>query len=215
MVDTSPEVRLQLVAAATSHVDAVLFTHSHADHLHGIDDLRRFNEMLPGGVPVYAAPEVLRDIRVRFPYIFASGGQVGGGIPTLSLRPIDGPFEACGVAVVPVPVLHGQLPILGFRFGAFAYVTDCSHIPPSSMDLLRGLDVLVLDALRPEPHPTHFSLAQAIAMAQALRPKRTFFTHLTHAIAHRDVSATLPDGIHLGYDGLRIYVEGGSDAGRH
>jgi phosphoribosyl 1,2-cyclic phosphate phosphodiesterase len=153
LVDTSPELRLQLVAARISRVDAVLFTHSHADHIHGIDDLRRFNEWLPGGVPVYAAPAVLADIRTRFPYIFAHHGQFGGGIPSLDLHPVEGPFTLFGQRILPIEVLHGQLPVLAFRFDGFAYVTDCSYIPPASMAALRDLDVLVLDALRRQPHP--------------------------------------------------------------
>ena len=206
LVDTSPELRLQLVAAGVARIDAVLFTHSHADHLHGLDDLRRFNETMPGGVPIYASAEVLHDIRVRFPYIFAAGGQIGGGIPSLIMHAINGPFAVAGIGVTPVPVMHGQLPVLGFRFGNFAYVTDCSFIPPASLDLLQGLDILVLDALRHEPHPTHFSLGQAIAIARQLQPRRTYFTHLTHAIAHRAVSATLPPGMFLAYDGLTLYI---------
>jgi phosphoribosyl 1,2-cyclic phosphate phosphodiesterase len=213
LVDTSPELRLQLVATGITRIDAVLFTHSHADHIHGIDDLRRFNEWLSGGVPVYAAPSVLADIRTRFPYIFAHGGQLGGGIPSLELHSIEGPFDLDGRRIVPIPVWHGTLPVLGFRFGAFAYVTDCSRIPPASLEALRGLDVLVLDALRRKPHPTHFSLAEAIVVAQELCPRRTYLTHLTHDISHREISAQLPPGIKLGYDGLEIYVDG-EDYGR-
>ncbi len=206
LVDTSPELRLQLVAAGIKHIDAVLYTHTHADHIHGIDDLRRFSEEMPDGVPVYGTANTLADIRVRFPYIFAHHGQVGGGIPSLDLHTIDGPFTVAGQEFIPIPVLHGELPVLGFRVGNFAYVTDCSHIPPTSRTALADLDVLVLDALRRQPHPTHFSLDQAIAMAQELQTRRTYLTHLTHDISHRDISAILPPGINLAYDGLEFYM---------
>ncbi len=211
LVDTSPELRLQLVAAAVTHVDAVLITHTHADHLHGLDDLRRFSETGPSGVPVYGTSQTLTDIQGRFPYIFAGSGQVGGGIPNLDLRPITGPFRVCDQTVVPLTVLHGRLPVLAFRFGRFAYVTDCSYIPPEALDNLRDLEVLVLDALRRQPHPTHFSLSEAIDVAHALRPRRTYFTHLTHDISHHAINPTLPPGMALGFDGLELYVRDGGD----
>ena len=203
LIDTSPEMRLQLVAAGIMRVDAVLYTHTHADHIHGIDDLRRFSESRPSGVPVYGTASTLADIRVRFPYIFAHHGQFGGGLPSLDLHEITGPFTLYGQKFLPVHVLHGELPVLGFRVGTFAYVTDCSYIPPESKEALRNLDVLVLDALRRQPHPTHFSLDQAIAVAQELQPRRTYLTHLTHDISHAEISAILPPGISLAYDGLQ------------
>jgi len=206
LIDTSPELRLQLIAQGIDHIDSVLYTHGHADHIHGIDDLRRFNEQLQGPLPVYAVPDLLQDIRVRFPYIFAHQ-FVGGGIPALDLRPIEGPFSLYGQAITPVPVLHGWTPVLGFRFGRFAYVTDTSHIPPDSQALLQDLDVLILDALRHEPHPTHFNFEQALAMVETLRPRQTYFTHLTHTTLHAEMEPTLPDGVLLAYDGLRLEIE--------
>lgn len=203
LVDTAPELRLQLVATGITHIESVLYTHGHADHLHGIDDLRRFNEQLHRPVPVYAIPDLLEDIRRRFAYIF--GHQwFGGGIPSLDLRPIEGPLELFGRAITPVPVLHGTLPVLGFRCDTFAYVTDTSHIPPASMELLRDLDVLVLDGLRREPHPTHFNFEQAFEVVERLRPRRTYLTHLTHGAFHADLERRWPEHIRPARDGLRL-----------
>jgi phosphoribosyl 1,2-cyclic phosphate phosphodiesterase len=203
LVDTSPELRLQLVAARIGYADAVLFTHSHADHMHGIDDVRRFNELLRRPVPVFAAPEVLEDIRARFGYIFAHQ-YFGGGIPSLDLHPITGPFSLFGHMVVPVPVWHGATPVLGFRFGPIAYVTDTSNIPAESLALLQDLEVLIIDALRCEPHPTHFNFAQALAVVEELRPRRAYFTHLTHGTAHAELERMLPPHVRPAYDGLRL-----------
>jgi phosphoribosyl 1,2-cyclic phosphate phosphodiesterase len=184
----------------------VLYTHGHADHVHGIDDLRRFNEQLQGPMPVYAAPDLLDDLRCRFSYIF-NHPYIGGGIPALDLRPIDGPFSLFGRRIVPVPVWHGPTPVLAFRFGRFAYVTDTNEIPEASQALLQDLDVLILDALRQEPHPTHFNFAQALEMVQLLRPRRTYFTHITHTTLHAEVEPTLPPDVLLAYDGLRLEIE--------
>jgi phosphoribosyl 1,2-cyclic phosphate phosphodiesterase len=206
LIDTSPELRLQLVANHIFHIDSVLYTHEHADHMHGVDDLRRFNERIGGPVPVYGAPRVLHDLRERFPYIFAHQ-FVGGGIPALELHLIDGPFELYGQTILPVPVWHGNTPVLAFRFGRFAYVTDTNNIPEESMGMLEGLDTLILDALRAEPHPTHFNFAQALEIVRRLRPRRTYFTHLTHTTLHAEVEPTLPEHVFLAYDGLRLEVD--------
>lgn len=201
LVDTAPEMRLQLVAAGIGYVESVLFTHDHADHVHGIDDVRRFNEQLGHAVPVYAAPSVLEALQTRFPYIF-SYQYFGGGIPSLDLHPIAGPFELFGQRIVPIPVFHGQLPVLGFRFGPVAYVTDTSAIPESSLELLRGVDVLILDALRREAHPTHFNFEQALEMVELLQPREAYFTHLTHGMSHRDLEGLFPKGVRPAFDGL-------------
>lgn len=205
LIDTSPELRLQMVAARIDTVEAVLYTHGHADHVHGIDDLRRFNEQLRYPVPVYGAPELLEELRQRFGYIFTHQ-YFGGGIPSLDLRPIDGPFELFGRRVVPVAVWHGRTPVLGYRIGGFAYVTDTSEIPDQSRALLAGLDVLVLDALRHEAHPTHFNFEQALAMVETLRPRRAYFTHLTHGAPHSELLEFFPDGVEPAYDGLRLEI---------
>ncbi len=204
LIDVSPEIRLAAVATGLRRVDAVLFTHSHADHILGVDDLRRFNLLQDASIPCYANARTLEVIERCFGYAVVPWRKAGLERPSLSLHRIDGPFEVCGVPVTPVPLLHGQLPILGFRIGRFAYCTDCSEIPESSMSLLEDLDVLVLDALRYTPHPTHFTIPQGIEVARRLRPGRTLFTHLTHEVSHAAASRELPEGIELAYDGLRV-----------
>jgi phosphoribosyl 1,2-cyclic phosphate phosphodiesterase len=203
LVDTSPELRLQLIGAGIDQIEEVIYTHGHADHVHGIDDLRRFNESLHGPVPIYAASDLLQDIRVRFHYIF-SHQHVGGGIPSFDMRPIEGPFTLHGRLITPVPIWHGQTPVLGYRVNGFAYVTDTNCIPESSRRLLQDLDVLIIDALREEPHPTHFSFAEALEMVRILKPKKTYFTHLTHTTLHAEVEPRLPATVFLAYDGLRL-----------
>lgn len=202
-MDTATEFRLQALRARMTHLDAILFTHSHADHVGGLDDVRVFSELKGQPIPCYGSPEALEDIRRRFDYIFAKTSWVGTR-PRLELHPIDGPIQLFGLDIVPVPVFHGPMPVLGFRFGSAAYVTDCSLIPPESMEMLRDLDVLVLDALRPRPHPTHFSLREALAVAEELRPGTTYLTHTTHDFDYASTNAKLPPRIELAYDGLTL-----------
>jgi phosphoribosyl 1,2-cyclic phosphate phosphodiesterase len=205
LVDTAPELRLQAVAHGVKHVDAVLFTHTHADHAHGIDDLRAYNIRQGGPLPLYGSLASMEDIRARFGYIFQSN-PFGGGIPMLDLHPVEGPFEVVGQTVVPVTVLHGYLPVYGYRFGRFAYVTDCSLIPDESMALLQDLDVLILDALRHREHPTHFNIPQALDIIAQLGPRQAYLTHLTHDIMHSRDGRDLPKGVELAYDGLTFEV---------
>ncbi len=205
LVDTAPELRLQAVAHGVKHVDAVLFTHTHADHAHGIDDLRAYNIRQGGPLSLYGSLASMEDIRARFGYIFQSN-PFGGGIPMLDLHPVEGPFEVVGQTVVPVTVLHGYLPVYGYRFGRFAYVTDCSLIPDESMALLQDLDVLILDALRHREHPTHFNIPQALDIIAQLGPRQAYLTHLTHDIMHSRDGRDLPKGVELAYDGLTFEV---------
>jgi phosphoribosyl 1,2-cyclic phosphate phosphodiesterase len=208
LVDAPPELRLQVVRSHVPRVDAVLFTHSHADHIFGLDDVRRYNDVLGGDLPIYASPDVIEDLKRTFRYVFIET-QAGGGKPRLALRPIEGDrFEAAGVPVEAIPVYHGELPITAFRIGGFAYVTDVSRLPEESMARLRGLDLLILGALRhAPPHPTHFTIGQALGIIEALQPRRTFLTHLTHEVAYRETDAGLPAGVRLAYDGLVLRVE--------
>ncbi len=207
LVDTSPELRLQCVACGVTRVDAVLFTHQHADHIVGLDDLRRFNALQQTSLPCYGSKHTLDILQRMFPYAFADDPDYPSAKPHLTLHPIDGPFELFGMPVVPVPLWHGRLPILGYRVGRFAYCTDCSRIPEESIERLSGLDVLVLDALRRRPHPTHMNLDQAVAAARRIGARRTLFTHIAHELMHEAVNAELPAGMALAYDGQVIEVE--------
>jgi phosphoribosyl 1,2-cyclic phosphate phosphodiesterase len=205
LVDTTPDLRSQALAAGLARVDAILFTHGHADHLMGLDEVRRFNAMQREAIPCYGDAATLGEIRRTFAYIFESR-QPGGGIPQVNLFPIAGPFCIGDQEIVPVPVLHGTRTILGYRVGGFAYLTDCSGIPEESWALLEGLDVLVLDALRDRPHPTHFTVAQSLEVVERLRPGRTWFTHLCHDLPHQATNRRLPAGVELAYDGLQLDI---------
>lgn len=208
LVDTAPELRLQCISNGVNRVDAVLYTHHHADHVAGLDDLRRFNWLMQKAVPLYGTERTLTNLRRMFHYAFEPAPDSPHSRPQLDLHPIDErPFTVGGETVVPIPLMHGPLPVLGFRVGRFAYCTDCSSVPAASMDLLRDLDVLVLDALRHDSHPAHFSLEQAIEAAGRIGAARTFFTHMTHQLGHEATNRGLPDGMALAYDGLRLLVE--------
>lgn len=206
LVDTAPELRQQAVRSHLTRVDALLFTHSHADHIFGLDDVRRYNALQAGDLPVFGMPETLADLRRAFRYVFVPT-QEGGGKPKLALTAIQGDrLEWGGLSIECIPVWHGEVPVLAFRFGDFAYVTDTNRIPPESLARLRGLDTLILDALRPQPHSTHFCLEEAVEVARLLRPRRTFLTHLAHDVAHAATERRLPPGVRLAYDGLVLEV---------
>ena len=206
LVDTATDLRQQALTYGVSRIDAILFTHSHADHLMGLDEVRRFNAIQGGAIPAYADARTAADVRRTFDYIFNPPAQKGGGVPQIELNTIDAAFEVDGLHVVPVPIFHGPRPILGFRFGSFAYLTDCNRIPDHSWPLLDNLDVLVLDALRHRPHPTHFTVAQALEVVARVEPRRALFTHICHDRPHAATNASLPSGGELAYDGLVIEV---------
>jgi phosphoribosyl 1,2-cyclic phosphate phosphodiesterase len=206
LIDTSTDLRQQALALPIRRVDAVLYTHHHADHILGLDELRLFNWRQKGAVPVYGRADTLQALARTFWYVFEDV-QVGGAKPAVAPHAVDGPFTLRGRRVVPVPLLHGSLPILGFRVEGFAYLTDASAVPEPSYALLQGLDVLVLNALRPRPHPTHLHLASAIDEARRIGARRTLFTHLGHEMPHATVSASLPPGIELAYDGQVLELE--------
>ena len=206
LIDTTPDFRTQALRARIEHLDAVLFTHAHADHIMGLDDVRPFNFRRHGQIPIFAAVDTMAAIRRCFQYVF-DGGKKESSIPQLDPRLIDGaPFDLFGMEFLPIPVLHGRDRIYGFRFGGAAYLTDHSDIPDSSLDQLRGLDVLFLDALRYKPHPTHSTVDRSIKTVEQLAPRRAFFTHICHDLAHERAESLLPPHIRLAYDGLEIEV---------
>ena len=204
LIDTATELRAQALDNDIRRVDAVLMTHAHADHTGGFDDLRRFNELQQQHIPVYANPVTAGMLRERYAYTFSDLYPFYGGKPDLILHEIDGPFDVLGQTIVPIPVLHGRLPITGFRFADLAYVTDAKEIPDSSLDLLRGLDVLVLNALRERSHPTHLSISEAVEVIEIVRPRRAYLVHLSHETSHAEAQRLLPAGIEVAWDGLTV-----------
>ena len=206
LVDTSTDLRAQALRFAVTRVDAILFTHGHADHLMGLDEVRRYNSMQRGSISCYADARTVGEIRSTFGYIFESDLPPGGGLPELDLFTIAGEFCLGRQEVVPVPVMHGTRPVLGYRFGSFAYLTDCSSIPDATWPLLEGVDLLVVDALRERPHPTHFTLNQALEVVARVRPSRAWFTHIAHDLPHAETCRRLPGGVELAYDGLTVDV---------
>lgn len=203
LIDTSTDLRQQALREDIRHIDAVLFTHCHADHVHGIDDLRVFSLRSREAIPIYGDKETLRRISHLFDYIF-SDELPSGYVPRLDPFEVDGPFELFGLTIEPIPLLHGELEVLGYRCGPAAYLTDCNAIPDSSMPLLQDLQLLVIDGLRFRPHPTHFNIPQATAMAQRIGADRTLLTHLSHDVDHVQHAKDLPAGIEFAYDGQRI-----------
>jgi phosphoribosyl 1,2-cyclic phosphate phosphodiesterase len=206
LVDTPPDLRLQLLREGIGLVHATLYTHEHADHVYGLDDLRLFCHYLRAPMPVYCEPAVEARIRKSFDYAFTAEAQAyAGGVPQLELHSIgEEPFELLGQRVVPIRLRHGRGDVLGFRFGNLAYCTDTNAIPPASWPLLEGLDVLILDALRSRPHVTHFSLDEAVEVARRAAARQTYFTHMSHDLEHEATCRRLPRGMSLAYDGLRI-----------
>jgi phosphoribosyl 1,2-cyclic phosphate phosphodiesterase len=206
LIDTPPDLRTQLLREKIGVVHATLFTHDHADHVFGLDDLRLFPYYLGHPMPIFCEQQVEDRIRKSFDYAFLPAPQAfGGGVPQIAFQTITTePFDVLAQRMIPIRLEHGHFRVLGFRFGNIAYCTDTSAIPAESWPLLEGLDVLVLDALRPKPHPTHFSLEQAVEVALKLKAKRTLFTHMSHELEHEATNASLPPGIELAYDGLRI-----------
>jgi phosphoribosyl 1,2-cyclic phosphate phosphodiesterase len=206
LIDTAPELRLQAVGNALDRVEAVVFTHAHADHIFGLDDIRRYNTVLGRPIGVYANAETLGVLQRAFPYAFNKLTDTGVYRPELVPHVINGPFDLLGRTWTPIPLRHGRGDVLGFRIGNFAYCTDCSQILPQSMALLQNLDTLIIDALRPHPHPTHFSFTQAVAMINNLKPRQAFLTHLSHDVFHAQAEADLPAPIKICYDGMQLSV---------
>ena len=205
LVDTTPDLRTQALRYDIRKVDAVIFTHGHADHLHGLDDVRIYCFLQGTPLPCYGDRATLERIERVFEYAFNPSYQ--RGVPQLDLHLIEGPFELCGLHIEPVTVYHGKMPVLAFRIGPFAYATDCNAIPDESLAQLQDLDILVLDALRFREHPTHFSVDQAVAVIRQLAPGRAFLTHIAHDLDHGATSAALSANIELACDGLVLEVD--------
>jgi len=207
LIDTPPELRLQLLSADVGTVDAVLFTHDHADHVHGIDDLRAISQR-NGELPLYGPQDTLDRIVRRFDYIFDPAVVTPEGTykPDLSTWPLNAgePVQITGIDVLPIEFSHGVMKVFGYRFGPFAYLTDVKSVPDDALALLSGVRVLVINALFDRPHPTHLSIPEAVAFAEKVGAEQTYLTHLTHRYRHRDLSERLPEGVEPAYDGLTL-----------
>lgn len=204
LFDAGIDFRQQALRHHIHRIDAILQTHAHSDHMFGLDEMRVFNKLQDNSVRCYGNTECLERIRHVFDFMFREQEPVGGGVSSLELIPLQQPTNIAGVEVTPIPLWHGPLPILGYRLGRLAYCTDCNKIPDTSLALLQNLDVLVLDCLRPKPHPTHFNLAQAVETARIIDAERTYFVHMCHDLEHEATNRRLPAGMQLAYDGLAI-----------
>lgn len=203
LIDTSPDFRQQMLLNNITDIDAILYTHYHIDHIMGLDDIRQINQLQKKYVEIYANLETAQKIKQTFSYIFDENTFKGGGIPLVNLHEIDlKPFDVMGQKVIPIEYMHGPTMVYGFRIGDIAYMTDCNFIPEQEYEKLKGLKVLILDALRYRPHQTHYSIDEAVAAAQKINAKQTYFTHMTHDIVHDETNAKLPSRIELAYDGL-------------
>ncbi len=206
LVDTAPELRLQVVANKIDLIHAVVFTHGHADHIFGLDDVRRYNTLLGHPLPIFGASTTIHTLQQAFAYAFTKQADVGVYRPELEPHIINGPLELFGAIWHPIALPHGRISVLGFRIGNFAYCTDCAEIPAPSRAMLRNLDTLIIDALRPKSHPTHLSFSQALDIIDDLKPRRAYFTHLSHDVSHHDIQATLPTNVRVAYDGLTLEI---------
>ncbi len=204
IIDTGPDFRQQMLREQVRRIDAVIFTHAHRDHTAGLDDVRAYNFIQEMDMPVYGTRNVLEQLKVEYAYAF--GREFYPGIPRLALNEIDGEaFTVNGISFLPLPVMHLKMPVLGFRIEDFSYITDANYIPPATIERLRGTEILVLNALQREQHVSHFNLAEALEMVEAIRPKQTYFTHVSHKLGlHADVEKELPDNVSLAFDGLQI-----------
>ncbi|MBI5327602.1 MAG: MBL fold metallo-hydrolase [Deltaproteobacteria bacterium] len=213
LIDTSTDLRYQALTHNIERIDAVLYTHPHADHIHGIDELRIFNMLQRQAIPCYGSEFTINRIRSMFDYIFASAAS-SSWKPEIETFMISAPFNIFDTLIQPINIYHGKMQILGFRFGRLAYITDCSQIPDDSKKMLDNLDVLILGALRHKPHPTHFSIDEALQVGEELKSKRVILTHLGHNLDYTETNKSLPQGFELAYDGMEIEMSLELFAGR-
>jgi len=206
VIDTGPDFRQQMLRESIKRLDAVLFTHEHKDHTAGLDEIRAYNFLQQRDMPIYGRKSVLNQLQTEFAYIFAE--KKYPGIPRLQLHEVTNqPFEVAGIRVTPIEVMHYRLPVYGYRIHDFTYLTDLNYISDAELEKVYGTRILVLDALQQKPHLSHFTLEQAIAVVERVRPERAYFTHMSHTMGlHREVEKRLPPGIRLGYDGLKIVI---------
>lgn len=204
VVDTGPDFRQQMLTNEVQHLEAILFTHEHRDHTAGLDDVRAFNFKQRQAANIFATPHVQRELKKQFAYIFSNSEYPG--IPKVNLHDIeDHPFSLLGLTITPINVVHYKLPVVGFRFNNFTYITDANYIPPEELEKVRGSEVLVLNALRQESHISHFTLEEALELIEEIAPQKAYLTHLSHQMgSHEAVSLQLPSCVHLAYDGLTI-----------
>lgn len=203
LIDTGPDLRQQALREGMSQVDAVLYTHTHADHLHGIDDLRAFCQKQRSQIPLYGSPEAMAHIADKFAYTLRETSNFWD-LPVLKINPVSEPFQLFEQTIIPIPVKHGNSDIYGYRIGDIAYLTDVSAIPESSIALLRGLDILLLDCLRYNTHYSHINLEQSLEYASLINAKATYLIHMTHELEYATLSAQLPANIFVGYDGIKL-----------
>lgn len=206
LIDTGPDLRQQAFLHSIRRIDAILYTHDHADHIHGIDDLRPFNFIKGGSLPAYSHPTVMGRLVNKFRYIFDANTKYPSYLPQLQAIPVEGLFDCAGIPVQMIPCDHGPQKTYNYRMGPIAWLTDTNGIPEPSMKLLENLDVLFLDGLRRKPHPTHFHLEQSLEVVQKLKPKKTYLIHLNDDYDHDEFNKTLPEGVELAYDGLTVTI---------
>lgn len=206
LIDTTPDFREQAIREQITHIDAILYTHAHADHILGLDDVRPLSFRNEGKIPLYANESTATALESIFRYIFDANYKYGG-IARVEMKRINGAVQLFGALFEPVEILHGDASIHGFRFGRAAYLTDFSEIPPQSMQRLRELDILFLDALRHRPHPTHSTVENSLKLVEKLKPSRAFFTHISHDLAHEETNRSLPEHVRLAHDGLKLEFE--------
>ncbi|PCI57785.1 MAG: MBL fold metallo-hydrolase [Methylophilaceae bacterium] len=205
LIDTGPDLRMQALREGLTRVDAVLYTHPHADHLHGIDDLRGFCQLNKHQIPLYSYKEAVEHIKAKFGYTIREP-QGFWELPVLSITEVDAPFDLFGTTVTPIPIMHGRIQIFAYRIGNIAYMTDVSSIPEASLDLLKGLDLLLIDCLRTEKHPTHINIEQSLDYVSQINAKQSVLIHMTHELEYEALTQKLPKNVAVGYDGMKLSV---------
>ncbi|MBI3802161.1 MAG: MBL fold metallo-hydrolase [Nitrospirae bacterium] len=205
IIDTGVDLRQQVLREEIDRVDAVLFTHAHADHIYGLDEIRMYNLIQKAVIPCYGSAETLQRVQRAFSYIFSNKPSEGTK-PQMTAFAIEGPFSLFGLPVQPISLLHGSMEVLGYRFGPAAYLTDCNQIPAHSLEKLKDLDLLIISAVGYQPHATHFNIGEALEIVRLLQPRRAFLTHLSHHFDYESVSTSLPAGVGLAYDGLQLEI---------